>query len=198
MPYRTFTFEKLEDQLGLQIVQRSNIYESISPITPSPFLTQLLDKYLPLIFGRSSEKRRSEFLVSPILMEIWDILDRKVTVFSGERFDVDRKDDLYGYCDFLISKSPLIVQIAAPVVAIAEAKKEDLIAGMPQCIAGMVAAQRYNEQRNQPMPKIYGCVSSGTDWRFLELEHKTVTIDLREYAITELPQILGILAFMAS
>lgn len=198
MPYQTFTYDKLRSKFDITIAQNPNLYPDVKPVPPTPLLKLWLDRYMPLLGGKSSEKRRSEMLISPILMELSEISNRKVVVFSGERFDVNRKDDLYGYCDFIVSKNPLVVQIEAPIIAIAEAKKEDLNAGTPQCIAGMVAAQRFNAQRDQPMPKIYGCVSSGTDWRFLELEDKIVTLDLREYPITELPQILGILTFMAS
>jgi hypothetical protein len=42
----------------------------------------------------------------------------------------------------------------------------------------MVAAQKFNEINNIPIATIYGSVSSGTVWRFLKLESKTLTIDL--------------------
>ncbi len=81
---------------------------------------------------------------------------------------------------------------------VAEAKKEDLNAGIPQCAAEMVGAQRFNARRDKTVGIIYGTVTDGTRWRFLELEGNAITIDLREYTIPELPNILGILAFMAS
>jgi hypothetical protein len=42
----------------------------------------------------------------------------------------------------------------------------------------MVVAQKFNEINNILIATIYGSVSSGTVWRFLKLESKTLTIDL--------------------
>ena len=63
----------------------------------------------------------------------------------------------------------------------------------------MIAAQRFNEAHNELTSPIYGVVTDGSRWRFLRLEKKQVTIDLRVWSIpAELPWITGILAHMAS
>ncbi len=41
-------------------------------------------------------------------------------------------------------------------------------------MAEMVAAQRFNQAKEQPITAVYGCVSSGTQWRFLKLEGQTL------------------------
>jgi len=46
------------------------------------------------------------------------------------------------------------------------------------------------------IPTIYGSVSNGTQWRFLKLEGTTVTIDLMDYALPPVDQILGCLVWM--
>jgi hypothetical protein len=46
--------------------------------------------------------------------------------------------------------------IKHPVIAIVEAKKEDLIGGLGQCLAEMVAAQIFNQREGQPISSIYG------------------------------------------
>ncbi len=99
-------------------------------------------------------------------------------------------------CDFLISRSPELLEIEAPVLVIVEAKKADLKPGIGQCVAEIVAAQRFNEDSGQPIPAIYGSVSSGTQWRFLKLEGRTVTIDLTDYPLPPVETILGILVWM--
>jgi hypothetical protein len=43
---------------------------------------------------------------------------------------------------------------------------------------------------------IYGCVTSGTAWRFLQLEGTTVTIDLTDYAVPTADRVLSILLWM--
>ena len=40
----------------------------------------------------------------------------------------------------------------------------------------MVAVQRFNQAKEQPIRTIYGCVTSGTQWRFLKLEEQILTI----------------------
>lgn len=119
-------------------------------------------------------------------------------MFSGTEFNVDRKQGLSGYCDYLLSRSPALISVEAPVAVLVEAKKEDLNAGTPQCIAEMIAAQVFNEKRRQPISPIFGCVSSGTAWRFLQLENKVVTVDLVEVYIDDVARLLGRLIFMAT
>jgi hypothetical protein len=75
-----------------------------------------------------------------------------------------------------------------------EAKKEDILAGLGQCVAEMVAAQIFNEREGNEISVIYGTVTSGTNWKFLKLEGKVVEIDLIEYYLTDVNKILGILA----
>lgn len=82
--------------------------------------------------------------------------------------------------------------INAPVIAIGKAKKEDLIGGLGQCVAEMIAAQLFNEQEENQVTNIYGVVTSGTAWRFVKLEGKTVSVDVVEYYINNVEKILGI------
>lgn len=124
------------------------------------------------------------------------ILNREISVFSGEQFDVDIGAGLNGVCDFLISRSPEQLTIEAPTIVVVEAKKADLKLGLGQCIAEMVAMQRFNQASGQPMKFVYGCVTSGTQWRFLQLESQIVTIDLNDYSLLPVEQILGFLVWM--
>jgi len=59
-----------------------------------------------------------------------------------------------------------------------------------------LAAQRFNQAKQIPISTIYGAVSSGTQWRFLKLEGQTVTIDLIDYPLPPVEQILGFLIWM--
>ena len=88
--------------------------------------------------------------------------------------------------------------IQAPVVVIVEAKKGDLTSGMGQCIAEMVAAQKFNQQTGKEISTIFGSVTTGSLWRFLQLENHTVTFDLREYAMPPVDRLLSILVQMVS
>ena len=125
-------------------------------------------------------------------------MDDQIVVFSGVKFDVDKKAGLFGYCNFLLARDPMVDDIRAPVVAVAEAKKEDLNAGLPQCVAEMLAAQKFNAAHETDVPTVYGAVTDGNRWRFLRLTGLTVSIDIREYPLAELAAILGIVTMMVS
>ncbi len=197
MSYEGFTFKLLTERFGLTITQVNQLFDAIAPIAPSELLVAVLDRGLPLVISKGTEKARSEHIIAPILLEVREVLERSIAIFSGVAFNVDRKLGLHGFCDFLISQNPMLIEIEAPVVMLVEAKREDVSGGIAQCVAEMVAAQRFNINQGKPKEKIYGAVTSGTDWRFLELQGTDVRLDLRDYSIQELPAILGVLTFMA-
>lgn len=90
---------------------------------------------MPIVATSGSEKARSEAIIYPVLLELRRILNRNVSLFSGEDFNVDEAVGLNGICDFLISRSASVLEIEAPVVVVVEAKKTDLKTGFGQCIA---------------------------------------------------------------
>ena len=170
----------------------------IDPILPSGMLVEFLEETLPLAVALPSEKAKSELLISPILVEVRKMLRREVSLFSGQDFTVDTDAGLSGTCDFLMSRSREQFEIEAPVVVVVEAKQADLNLGMGQCMAEMVAAQRFNQSANMEAVTIYGCVSSGMLWRFLKLDGNEVTIDLEDYSIKPVDRLLGILVWMTA
>jgi hypothetical protein len=87
--------------------------------------------------------------------------------------------------------------VEAPILAVVEAKREDISAGLGPCVAEMVAIQLFNEREGTPMPAAYGCVTSGNLWRFLKLAGKALAIDVPEYGLGHLAKILAILVHIA-
>jgi len=59
-----------------------------------------------------------------------------------------------------------------------------------------MVAQKFNEINYIPIATIYGSVSSGTAWRFLKWEAKTLTIDLHDYPVPPVEPLLGMLVWM--
>ena len=110
---------------------------------------------------------------------------------------MDKANNLNGFCDFIVSASSEQLMLNAPVVTIVEAKNENIIGGLGQCIAEMIAADIFNKnEHNEDLKKIYGAVTTGTAWKFLKLEEKQVSIDLDEYSIDSPGKIIGILSKM--
>ncbi|ALF54926.1 hypothetical protein ACX27_22235 [Nostoc piscinale CENA21] len=196
MPYSDFTIRKVKQTFGINTIEGEKFLPEIKPIAASDTLSNFLAESLPLAIATGSEKARSEFIISPVLLEVRKILQRKISLFSGADFTVVPALGLTGVCDFLLSRSPEQLEIEAPAVVIIEAKKADLNSGIGQCIAEMIAAQKFNEINNQAISTIYGSVTNGTAWRFLQLTEQNVTIDLTDYPLPPVDVILGILVWM--
>ncbi|MEL7071205.1 MAG: hypothetical protein AAGN15_21515 [Cyanobacteria bacterium J06581_3] len=196
MPYSYFkTITSVKKAFGLKTVEGKRLFLHIPPVVPSERLSDYLGQTLPLA-SVGSEKARSELIISPILIETRRLLNQEVSIFSGEDFTVDESSGLNGVCDFLVSKSSEILSIEAPVVVLVEAKKSDIAGGLGQCVAEMVAAQRFNQEQGQSIDKIYGVVTNGVLWRFLYLQQDTVSIDSIDYSLPPVDQILGVLVWM--
>ncbi len=197
MPYSQFTsVGKVKETFGISTVECIRFLPELEPITPSETLSNFLAESLPVAVATGSEKARSEGIVYPTLLEVRRLLGRQISLFSGEDFTVDESLGLNGICDFLLSRSPEQLDIEAPAVVIIEAKKADLKSGLGQCIASMSAAGRFNQSKQRSIPTIYGSVSNGSQWRFLQLKGSVVTIDLNDYPLPPVGQILAFFVWM--
>jgi hypothetical protein len=195
MPYNNFTVEEVRDKFDL-IFKAKSFLPELAEILPSNWLKETLVKTLPLTKMVGSEKARSEFIIAPILVELRGLANDEISIFSGREFNVDRELGLNGICDFLISKSSDQLTLSAPILALVEAKKGVLEDGWGQCIAEMVAAQKFNEHKGKPIHSIYGIVTSGSLWHFLQMQGNSVLLDPNEYPLSPLEKLLAVLNWM--
>lgn len=193
MAYSDFTLAKVRETFQVIIDEKRNLFKNVSPIEPSTILRILLEEYTQLATAINTEKARSELLIMPVLTEVRRQLNYQISLFSGTDFYVDASQGLNGFCDFILCGSEEQFYIKAPVLTIVEAKNENLKNVLGQCIATMLAAQLFNKNTQQEITRIYGVVTSGTNWRFLMLEGVTAYIDIVEYYINDVDKILGIL-----
>jgi hypothetical protein len=196
MPYSKFTLSRAVEDFDLTVREEPNLFAAIEPVVPTPLLRELLIENVPWAVAVGSEKARSEGIINPVLLEVKRQLGGQVGVFSGEEFNVDIAADLNGFCDFLVSRSSEQLYVKAPVLMLVEAKKEDLKPALGQCLAEMVAAQRFNTMKGQVVETVYGVVTSGTVWRFLQLTERVVSIDLTDYPLLPVDNVLGVLVWM--
>ncbi len=196
MAYSNFTLEDARKKFHLQTVEAAGIFADIEPVSPSTLLTTVLERNVPLAFAIGTEKAKSELIVAAVLVELREHFEQRISFFSGIDFNVNAEDGLTGVCDFLVSLSPRQFFLEAPALILTEAKRDDLTAGLGQCVAEMVAAQRFNAEEGNDIPRIYGAITSGIDWLFLKLEDKKLHIDMSAYQIAQCDTILGILASM--
>lgn len=159
-------------------------------IEPVPWLRDALGRGKGIALF--SEKSRCEFIVAPILLYCQEVLAGHCCVYSGIRLDVDPDRGLRGECDFLLGALPPAPALRAPLMAVVEAKKNDIEEGIGQCAAQLLGVRLFNEQDGSPIQKVYGCVTTGEAWQFLRLEGSSLLVDSDRFYIHEIDKILGI------
>jgi len=195
MAYSNLTFADLENKFGIKF-KNSNLFSTFRKITPSKWLISSIKKNGKL--GVGNEKSRSERIISPILTEIAsinaDLVDKDLfSIFSGMNLDVDVSLGLNGECDFMFAFGGTQEFLAPPIFCIAEAKKQDLEAGIIQAAAQVVGAKMFNEMKKFPSETLYGATTTGDVWRFLKFENNEITLDKKFYYLANLPKLLGVL-----
>ena len=75
-----------------------------------------------------------------------------------------------------------------------EAKKQYMESGLIQCAAQLVGADVFNKaEGNDKIKCIYGCATTGIEWRFLTYQDNTITLDRDRFYLTNLPKLIGAL-----
>ncbi len=203
MAYSNFSIAQVQQQFDLKVVQGA-FFADLPKLAPGEWLRDLLIKSVPFAVAQGSEKVRSEFIIAPLLFELRELLDRQIGLFSGTDFSIEPESGLNGICDFLLTRSPneLIMEAPAIILIVGAAcpqdiaKKGELNGGWGQCAAEMIAAQKFNQLKDRIVPTIYGSVTTGTQWNFLKLTGRDLTIDVTEYSLDPVERILGILKWM--
>ena len=101
-----------------------SLHLDVQAVEPSNWLKESLlrAKNIPI----RSEKARSEFIISPILVELKTNNQDFIELHSGDRLDADKKSGLVGECDFIVSRNAGSLTINSPILTILEAKRQDI------------------------------------------------------------------------
>lgn len=194
MAYSDFDVKKVVTDFQLELIEDRDVFSQLPERDVSESFAYVLTHHLPLALAMNTEKARSELVLINIFLELKQALH--ISFFSGARFDVDKDQGLTGFCDFLVSQTAEQLYIKAPVVAVVEAKNENIPGGLGQCLAEMVALQLYNVREQTPLPTVYGAVTTGDTWKFLKLHEQVAYIDIAYYYLNTPRKVLGILAAM--
>ena len=192
MAYSEFTLATVRSILGIATAE-GDIFPHATASPPG---------WLPGWLARGtrlaliSEKARSEFIVVPLLLAARELCGDRFSIYSGQRLDIDPARGLMGECDFLLGHGPAIPPLTAPIAAVVEAKKNDVEAGLGQCVAQMLAARLFNQAEKRETT-VYGCVTTGETWQFLQLGDGVAILDRRRYYLDSIPGILGVLVAIA-
>lgn len=196
MAYSDFTLHQLKQTFNLIFQEQTDLFASVSALPVGDLLATVLHEQVPLALAIHTEKARSELILVPILVEVRRRMQYQISLFSGIDFSVAPQQGLNGVCDYILSAAPEQLFVTAPVVMIVEAKNDNIKAGLALCIAEMLAAQLFNHQESTGLVTIYGVVTTGSIWKFLQLHETTVSIDRSEYYLDQVGKVLAILVHM--
>jgi len=190
--YNDFSLAQLIKQFSLT-EQSTKLFGNPQAIEPSNWLQQTLSFSLNIALSSSSEKARSEFIIAPILLELKQINQKSFNIFSGERLNSVPEQGLNGACDFILTQGKNRHTLQTPIFMLVEAQKNDIKEGLGQCAAQMLGAKFYNTQEECAPEFIYGCVTTGEIWQFMQLQENILYIDQERHYINELNKLLWIL-----
>ena len=197
MSYKDFTLEQINQIFMISIQSNLDVFSAHKlPIEINSTFANYLDYNTALALAINTEKARSEMIIAPILVELKRLTGDRISLFSGSEFNVDATQGLNGFSDFIISLSSQQLYIEAPVAVIVEAKNENIKGGLAQCLATMIAAQRFNQQKDNAIDPLYGAVTTGNQWKFVKPNNAIASIDSKDYYIDQLADIMGILLLM--
>ena len=195
LSYSAFTMDMVCKKFNIRLALKE-LFDDIEPVPPSDFLRTMLRRSGSLFLY--SEKARSEFIIAPVLLEIREILNHTVSIYSGMRLDVSPDEGLQGICDFIVTGTPPFPTVQSPLIMLVEAKRNAVEEGLGQCAAEMIAAHRLNQEDELSYSTVYGCVTTGELWQFLQLEDRNLLIDPTKIYIEHIDRILGILLTMGN
>ncbi len=116
MAYSDFSLVKAKQEFSLTTLEKRDIFAAVPELAASNLLVETLNYNLVIALGSNSEKARYELIIAPILVDLHRQLREQVNLFSGVDFTVDNAKGLNGICDFIITKSPEILILTAPLI----------------------------------------------------------------------------------
>jgi len=186
LTFSGMSWDILEEKYGIRL-RDAVLFDGCPPVEPTPTLVENLRRGRH--FRLVNERARAHRLVDPVLAELESLYDGKITTIPEMSLDVKDIDGLSGTPNFVISAGTM--NKIVPIVAIVEAKKDDIDAGLPQCAAELYAAYLLDKGA---LERLYGCVTIGMEWKFLFFDgkDKQVVVDRDVYLINELSRLLGV------
>ncbi len=178
-------------QFGLQVVEQRSPLLSPKP-APIGRLLDRLEGGIDLIYPNTNEKTRAEVVVAPILLHL--AFTYQLSLYCGEGFNIDLEAGLSGTVDHLFSRANPGRSTIQPAITTVIETKSNRYDTVSHCLVQMVSFQHWNASTDI----VYGVVTTGLMWRFLKLEGTTVTIDLTDYPLFPIHELLSILAPMVS
>jgi hypothetical protein len=165
----------------------------VQDVEPSPLFLEEFEFSLENIDVYTSEASRAEAIIFPILREVYKGYHDRYSLWIQKAIVYD--DKLNGTPDYLIAIRSALGKtvLEAPLVVVAEARKNDFEQGWGQCLAELVAAQKINEDESFA---VHGIVTDGKLWEFGKLVGNTFIKNMAGYTVDNLARLFGVLNFI--
>lgn len=159
------------------------------PRSPSAYLQETLSRLQ--VFDLTNSEAAKLLLIDALFVEIVPG-HPSLKVWKAAPLE---SDTLVGIADYVIA--PRRAYLAAPLLCVTEAKRDDFEQGRTQCLAEMVACQENNRRENHDTD-VFGIVSNGQGWQFYQLTRSGEVFETDLYTTAFLPPLLGALDFVCA
>ena len=182
---------QVQETYGIKYTQED--YVQYADIEPSSVFLEEFAFSQQHINVFASEAARCENVIYPVLREVYKKYADCFTLWSHQSISCDAQ--LSGTPDYLVSTKSALGKtvLGSPIIIIVEAKRSDFIEGWGQCLAGLVAAQKINDDDTIP---VYGIVTDGALWEFGKLEENLFTQNETVLAISDLKKVFGAIGYL--
>jgi hypothetical protein len=185
---RSFSSYTLDEALKkLQIEQIEPFIVEFDPLPLSAFFQERLRRLDS--FDLKGSERSKELLIDAFCEEAVT-RHEQLRIWKAAPL---QSEDLIGAVDYLIA--PRKAYLDLPLLCVVEAKRDDFVQGMAQCILEMHACQ-WNNQQTGKVVAVYGIVSNGQGWQFYKLDTNGHLFESTLYSINQPETILGILDYV--
>lgn len=180
---RTFGALSLAD--AMQLVPADDFVRWQPELLPREPSGNLLETFRRLTaFDLQTTEAAKLLLIDALLAEVVPEYER-LKVWKAMALE---SETLVGIADYLIS--PRFAYLKVPLLCAVEAKRDDFVQGASQCVAEMVACRSNNREAGFETD-LYGIVSNGESWVFYRLTPSGILYDTAQFALSNLPQLLG-------
>ena len=187
------TISDVQEKFRIRHVENDFVGSEESASSPSEHFRQELEFSTEYIDVFASEASRCEFIILPILREVYKAYAEDYALWVQKSIVYD--ETLSGTPDYLISTRSELGKrvVGTPLIILVEAKKNDFEQGWGQCLAELVAAQKINAEPDVP---VYGIVSDGTLWQFGHLVGDAFIQNRTSFTVDDLPTLFGAINFV--
>lgn len=180
--FSRFRIKEAYKALNLKKLQPWTI--EFTPIDPSDDFQKQYQRFQ--VFDLKHSEEGKKIIIDLVFVEALQPFSH-LKIWKGETLE---SETAHGSADYLITEN--FDYAEAPMLCVAEAKKDDFEQGLAQCLVEMQACQWSNQKIGKAID-IFGIVTNGEGWKFYKLTSDNQVYETLLYSFRDLPDILGTL-----